>query len=80
MALLACTFMHHTSKQVSHVATWMSSCCGAVWFFPSNLAHTLVGVEEGCEYIAGCAFLVGRQGNGIPCSNAVRDAAAPSSA
>ena len=57
--------MHHTSKQVSYVVTWMSSCCGAVWFFPSNLAHTVVGLEEGCEYIAGCAFLVGQQGNGI---------------
>ena len=28
---------------------------GDVWFFPSNLAHTVVGLEDGCEYIAGCA-------------------------
>ncbi|KAK9837295.1 hypothetical protein WJX81_004372 [Elliptochloris bilobata] len=32
---------------------------GDVWFFPSNLPHTVVGLEGGCEYIAGCEYVAG---------------------
>lgn len=55
--------MHmHTGKQAWCLVSWLSFCCSAVWFFPSNLAHTVVGLEEGCEYVAGCALLIKQQG------------------
>ena len=47
-----CMHMHTGAKMSCLV---LSFCFVAVWFFPSNLAHTVVGMEEGCEYIAGCA-------------------------
>ena len=45
----------HTLSQATRLILTENVPRSPVWFFPSNLAHTVVGLEDGCEYIAGCA-------------------------